>query len=207
MSGYSRFMCVFLWIVTMLTAAVLIVHFTRGFGPETIQGRLIAEHATTIFASLVIFGFVLIALDLLWVWLGLKGRSSRPVAFKSKRGDIFVTAGALEEALAKTAKGHADVADVRVRVRVPARKRAQIKVATTVVLWDRPQVINAQWSIQELLEERFREIISSEQPVRFDVTLRRLKTRGKGAEPVVEDAPAFTGPEYPVRDAEQNEET
>ena len=206
MSPFTRFMCVFLWIVSLCAAVLLIVGFAFSYQvpADSGLGQFIDAHSNAVMWVLLLFGILLAALDGLWAFKTMRRfYRFRPVEFKNKRGVIQVTSFALEESLTKTLRALDDVASARVAVRVPVRPRGQIRVRAALVLWERDDVVAAQRAIQDRLEERFREIITTDQPVRFDVVLRRLRSREEGESGAAEEGMPFVGPEYPVRDVEE----
>lgn len=111
------------------------------------------------------------------------------------RGSIRVKTAAIEELLARIAKGNALVTDAKVRVF--SLMLGRYRILCSLALIDSPELHTAIDQVRQRLRARFLEIFPKASSVEVDVTVTAV-LRDAQRSPLLEDA--YQGPQYPVGD-------
>lgn len=157
--------------------------------------------------ALLVVGISALVLHGVYVSAELVHRSEtrRYIPVNNERGAIHIALGALEESLERSLKTLREVAEVRVRVRVPSstRSKDRIRVQAFGALWEDLVDSNTTLRAQQLLRERFLDIVEVEPEPIFEITWTHIRPRRPSKKKRVKEKvtdTVFRGPQYPIRD-------
>ena len=140
-------------------------------------------------------GIVLIALAGASGWLLLQNARRDHLEFETTRGRILVGLGALQDSLGRALLDEASVREADVTILDAHNTNKPLRIYGQVGIYERGDLVGLQKHLQEILEERFRDMLAVERDVRYDIELVRIRARGSKAESEEEE---FRGPQYPV---------
>ena len=201
MKGSKWLTCVFCvlgWIIMTALGAGLVAGF---FFPDLFYAatQWLGKYPVNLVSPFV--GVGLIVISVVWLLRGVFGViRTNHIAFETNRGRILVTLSALQESLERALAEDDNVHDSRVTILNAGEPSKPLRILSQVVIYERADIISLQKYLQELLEERFKEMMAVDRPVRYDVELVRIRAKGrkKAQGEEKEEGSVFQGPRYPV---------
>ena len=115
---------------------------------------------------------VLIPIALTLRWLAVR-RFARELSYMTANGRVSVNLQAIEEALARAAVNGKGVKHIVVRV-YEDRIRRQVIIQAVLTLWDENNITGATQRCQEILSQRFQELMPEQRSVQVQVSVNRL---------------------------------
>ena len=147
--------------------------------------------------------------------IGLIGLGKRKylsyITFNNPKGTVMVSISALQEALSRALLQNPQVHEAKVSILVSRRKKKPIRVIASGALWEANDIVAIESRIQDLLEKRFKEILTVKEKVVYDIRLDRFKFEKGAGRPSEEkpldlaDEPTFKGIQYPIDEEEANQ--
>ena len=115
---------------------------------------------------------VLIPIALTLRWLAVR-RFARELSYMTANGRVSVNLQAIEEALARAAVNDKSVKHIVVRV-YEDRIRRQIIIQAVLTLWDESNITSATQRCQDILAQRFQELMPEQRSVQVQMSVNRL---------------------------------
>ena len=140
-------------------------------------------------------GLALVALAAAWGWFVLQNVRREHIEFETTRGRILVGLGALQDSLARALLEETSVRDAVVTILNARNVAKPLRIYGEVGIYERGDLVGLQKHLQEILEERFRDMLAIDRDVRYDIELVRIRARGAKGETEEDE---FRGPQYPV---------
>ncbi|MFH0962828.1 MAG: hypothetical protein V2A58_02325 [Planctomycetota bacterium] len=142
-------------------------------------------------------GAGLLILDILWLGGAYTVLRKHHIEFETSKGKILVGLNALSEVLARTLMEDRNVRSAAVTILNAQKAGRPLRIHAQVEIYERGDLLSLQKYLQDLLEERFRDMLVIGRDVRYDVELVRIKPKAKDAKQGG-DEELFHGPQYPV---------
>jgi len=193
MSRFDKFMIAANWVALVLLGLLGVMAFTVDAVQKSLQGTFEGNFARFL---LMLCSLFVLFIEVLWVW----GRiSKRNVIFTNERGQIKVSVRSLEKTLARAVSAMKEVEAADVRIKVRAAGKSPIRITSYVKITECPDLISVQSRIQQLLENRFNEMLTTAQEKRFNVVITGLKVPSREEVESGRSLPEdFSGPQFPV---------
>lgn len=189
MSRFDKFMIAANWSALLLLGLLGVASFMI----NAVQATLAETFAGT-FARflLMLVSLIVLFVEVFWVWGWV---SKRNVTFTNERGEIKVSIRSLEKSLARAVTSMKEVEAADVRIKAAAGQKTPIRITSYVKITECPDLISVQSRIQQLLEIRFNDMLTTAQEKRFNVEITSLKIAPEEDAALPKD---FTGPQFPV---------
>lgn len=155
-------------------------------------------------SRLPVAGIVAIAVHLVYLCSEVvhHAEKRRFIPITGDSGGIRISIQAVEESLERTLMMLRQVRSIRVKVFVPgAGSKTPIRVFARGTLWDDPALSSTTLRAQQLLKERFLEMVEIEPEPTFELQWDNFKQRSVSKKQKVKEKVSdtlFRGPQYPV---------
>jgi len=200
------------WLIVVLLSAYVSLLLLKSQPALELLTYIKASVNVPVRESVIIFISVLLIILNLIGLVGLgKSKYLSYITFRNPKGQVMVSISALQDALTRTLLQHPQVHEARVSILVSRRKKKPIRVIASGALWESNDIVAIESRIQELLEKRFKEILTVEEDVVFDIRLEKFKFEKGAQRPSEEspielaDEPTFKGIQYPIDEEEANQ--
>ena len=180
------------WVISLCVGLCGVVGFFWKTLYAELSGWLAAPPGSVVG---LVAGIVLVVLTGVWAWAVLLNVRREHIEFETTRGRILVGLGALQDSLARALMEDTSVRDAGVTILNARKVGKPLRIYGEVGIYERGDLLGLQKHLQEILEERFRDMLAIERDVRYDIELVRIRARGPKAETEEEE---FRGPQYPV---------
>jgi len=200
MKAYTCFLRVLTWVVTFLLGIYLFVGFLT---PNLFRGG--ADWLKAFPGSLLACagGLALVGLCAIFMIWRIRGViRAEHIEFETTRGKILVTLSALQESIERSLAEDENIRASHVTILNAGTPSKPLRVHAQVEIFERNDVVGLQKHLQGVLEERFKEMMTVDRDVRYDVELIRIRTKARRKDQKDEggDEALFQGPQYPVDD-------
>jgi len=195
MSKFDKFMIVGNWVLLVLLGSLCVLDFALS-GVHTHLKDTFANAAPHVL--LMVFSLLVVFAEIYWLFGVI---SQRHITFKNERGEIKVSVRSIEKNIAAAVSALNEVESAEIRVKPASGAHSTIRINAYVKLTVCPDLTAVQTSIQQTLEQRFNEILTTEQPKRFNVRIIGLREAAEND--IASDSILpndFTGPVFPVSD-------
>lgn len=160
----------------------------------------------------VVAGGVLVLLNVVWLITGVKALGREEfVGTETSAGRVKTAVSAIEDSLVRAAVSQPEVSSARVRVILGADHKTPARIIASAAFVETPNQLGAQQVLQDVLLDRFKEIVTLSERIPVDIKVVRFTTekrnpaekksreeRGKRTRGPEEEPEEFRGPRYPV---------
>lgn len=149
---------------------------------------------------MALVALVVVALNLLWINQKITQRKyATHIPFVNPKGQVAISVGALEDSLRKAGLTVEEVRDVKVHIIAEERPEVPIRVVGVLALEEGHDVPQVTARVQDVLSKRFREVVSQEGEVHYEIRVEKFRSV-KGEPEEEEEEEVFRGPQYPVEE-------
>jgi len=149
---------------------------------------------------ITLVALAVVGLNLLWITQKITRRKyATHIPFVNPKGQVAISVGALEDTLHKAGLTVEEVRDVKVHVMAQERPEVPIKVVSILALEEGHDVPQVTARVQDVLSRRFREVVTQEGEVHYEIRVAKFRS-AKGEPEEEEEEEVFRGPQYPVEE-------
>jgi len=203
----SYFMRAVNWVIVMFACAVILLYL--GKHPFVTQFISTLPDKPYWFWIAVAMVAVFLLNAMAFFALLRPPRYQNYISYRNPKGKMVISISALQEALVRALLNQPGVHDMRVHILVPKekgkKKKKPIRVLASGTLWEAEDILTTQTRLQNLLEQRFSEILRTDEKVEYDVRLERFRFEkpSKKVPPEQQEdiyETRFRGPQYPINE-------